>query len=106
MLTFLSVHILDFHYFAQPIVAIALLLAALPHAQELQDRLETTRENPQIADKVGDVELPDFTETTFDVNFSDNVDADTGDADGAALLPQLTDSLRTADVTNIVEHVF
>lgn len=97
---------LDFHYFAQPIVAIALLLAALPHAQELQDRLETTRENPQIADKVGDVELPDFTETTFDVNFSDNVDADTGDADGAALLPQLTDSLRTADVTNIVEHVF
>ncbi|MDY5854737.1 MAG: hypothetical protein SPJ68_04405 [Arcanobacterium sp.] len=73
---------LDFHYFAQPIVAIALLLAALPHAQELQDRLETTRENPQIADKVGDVELPDFTETTFDVNFSDNVDADTGDADG------------------------
>ncbi|MDY5589492.1 MAG: DHA2 family efflux MFS transporter permease subunit [Arcanobacterium sp.] len=73
-------------------------IAALPHAQELQDRLTAMKADPQLASQLENFQLPDLTKTTFPVNLGGS-----GSNDAGAKLPAaLTDSLRTADVTNIV----
>lgn len=69
----------------------------LPHAKELQERFDSIKANPQLAQQLGDFEIPDLTATTYDLDFSSQ--------EGGMELPsELTDKLKTADVTTIVDR--
>ena len=73
-------------------------IAELPHAKELQARFDQMKENPQLADQIAGLNLPDLTQTTFDVQIG-------GSGEGESALPaELVDRLRNADVTNIVDR--
>ena len=69
-------------------------IPALPHVTELQDEFATLKADPELADKLGDVALPDLGRTTIDIDV-------TG---GTGTLPQdLIDELKSSDVTTIVQ---
>lgn len=70
----------------------------LPYAQELTEKLDKLKSDPNMSDKLGDLEFPDLSSMT-------KVEIDmTGD--GSYELPEdLVELLKTADVTNITERI-
>jgi EmrB/QacA subfamily drug resistance transporter len=72
-------------------------LPELPYAQELSDRLDELKANPQMAEKLKGIEIPDFAtmETIqFDMNGTDN---------DVELPKELIEKLQASDVTTITE---
>ena len=66
----------------------------LPYAQELTTRINAWKADADLADKLGDFELPDLTRTEITI-----------DTTGTGDLPDdLVDLLKTADVTNVTER--
>lgn len=68
----------------------------LPYASQLQTKFAQLKADPQLADRLSTVTLPDLTsKTTITINTSGG---------GAALPADLVELLKTADVTTIVER--
>ncbi len=70
-------------------------LPPLPHAVELQAQFDALKANPAMADKLGNLTIPDLTRTTIDINMNGS---------GEPMPADLTLLMRTADVTNIVDR--
>ena len=70
-------------------------IAALPNATVLKDRLEGWKADPDLADRLGDVDLSDLDRTTVSITFGGT---------GSELPADLVDLLSTADVTTITQR--
>ncbi len=68
---------------------------ALPHASVLKSRIEAWKQDPDLADRLGDVDLSDLDRTTVDIALGE------GDSE---LPDDLVELLSTADVTTITER--
>jgi EmrB/QacA subfamily drug resistance transporter len=70
----------------------------LPYAQELSEKINKFKEDPNMKDKMDGLEFPDLsTMTKVEINMS---------GDGSTKLPaDLIELLKTADVTNITERI-
>jgi EmrB/QacA subfamily drug resistance transporter len=70
---------------------------ALPYAAELQAKFTQLKSDPQLKDKLKNVEFPDLNSQT-------TINIDTTSNSGATLAPDLVELLKTADVTTIVQR--
>jgi EmrB/QacA subfamily drug resistance transporter len=70
---------------------------SLPYASQLQSKFDQLKSDPNLADKLKDVEFPDLESTT-------TITINTSSSDGAALPDDLVELLKTADVTTIVDR--
>jgi peptidoglycan hydrolase CwlO-like protein len=70
---------------------------ALPYAAELQTKFNELKSDPELKDKLKNVEFPDLNSQT-------TINIDTTSSSGATLPDDLVELLKTADVTNIVER--
>lgn len=70
---------------------------ALPYASELQSKFDQLKSDPNLSDKLKDVEFPDL-------NAQTTINIDTSATNGAGLPDDLVELLKTADVTNIVDR--
>ncbi|MBL4934227.1 MFS transporter [Clostridium sp. YIM B02515] len=70
----------------------------LPYAQELNDKLNKLKSDPNMKDKMAGLEFPDLsTMTKVEINMK---------GDGSTKLPEdLIELLKTSDVTNITERI-
>ncbi len=70
---------------------------ALPYAAELQAKFNELKSDPELKDKLKNVEFPDLSSQT-------TINIDTSSSGGATLPDDLVELLKTADVTNIVQR--
>ncbi len=69
----------------------------LPYAQELTDEFNTLKSNPNMKDKLGNIDMPDLTSMNkIEINMSGN--------SGFEMPEELTELMKTSDVTNITEN--
>lgn len=70
----------------------------LPYAQELNEKLNKLKSDPNMKDKLADMQIPDLSSMTkIKINM---------DGDGSSKLPaDLIELMKTADVTNITDRI-
>lgn len=73
-------------------------LPQLPYAQEISEKINKLKSNPNMKDKMASLEIPDLSSMTkVEINLNGN---------GSTELPaDLIELLKTADVTNITERI-
>lgn len=74
-----------------------LTVPELPYAQEITDTLNTLKENPQMAEKLKDIQIPDLTAMkSVKIDFNGQSDFE--------MPEELVSLMKDSDVTTIVEH--
>ena len=76
----------------------SIMAPELPYAQELTDRIEKLKADPNMKDKLGEIEMPDLAsmaEINIDMNGNDSY----------KMPEDLLELMKSADVTNITERI-